>query len=121
MNSAPRGVNAFKRVLAAILDPSRLPEPTSLYPMLAQTSDTIDLEAPLVVPPLICVGRAPSPGGRTAERQACEIRIGRTLSRRAAGCNEEGERGPDKDGSGQRSQRTTSDAPTLSDRRIQQF
>ena len=48
-DSAPRGVNAFKRVLAAILDPSRRPEPTRLCPTLAQTSDTIDLEAPLVV------------------------------------------------------------------------
>ena len=39
----------LKRVLAAILDPSRRPEPTRLYPTLAQTSDAIDLEPPVVV------------------------------------------------------------------------
>ena len=45
---APRGMNALKRVLAAILDPTR-PEPIRLCPTLAQTSDAIDLEPPLVV------------------------------------------------------------------------
>ena len=46
---ALRGMNALKRVLAAILDPNRRAEPTRLCPTLAQTSDAIDLEPPLVV------------------------------------------------------------------------
>ena len=46
---APRRMNALKCVLVAILDPNRRPEPTRLYPTLAQTSDEIHLEPPLVV------------------------------------------------------------------------
>ena len=45
----PRGLNTLKRVLAAILDPKRRPEPTRLCPTLAEIPDTIDLEPRLIV------------------------------------------------------------------------
>ena len=101
---APRGMNTLKRVLAAILDPNRRPEPTRMGRTLAQTSDAIDLELPLLVrpadlrrhrderfqmrtPPRSRTGPARRRGGRApAQTTAAESTVGWPTPHRPLSC-----------------------------------